>query len=350
MPRRTRSGRNRAATNRAMNIRNLFKPRWQHPKAKARLDALAKTKSPKKLREIAIQSTDEQIRLEAARRLADISLIAILARTAAQDTVRLEASLLIRDQAALTAIALSDWDIERGQTAVDTIDNGLLLHRIARSAQQDAIRLAAAMKLEKYELIGEVAETTNDIQIRWQVACCLDDPYLMAQIALYKPANERMASLRKKAYKAYLTYLDRCRERGQRQALLAIMHTVDHTPFKIEAFIRLSEHCIDTAHLHYFNRRDFRYTPKTSLHKMFAAIESAGWRITSSSRVMPCRQCNGCTEITLKSISANSVWIDNDRYPCPECNARGNVPLHVITCSRGTDQPVIFEIPETVDA
>jgi hypothetical protein len=333
-----------------MDLRNLFKPKWQHPKAEARMAALAKIKCLKKLRKIATQSTDEQIRFEAARRLADISLISILARSAARDTVRLEAALLIRDQAALAAIALNDWDIERGQTAVDAIDIDLLLHRIARAAQQDAIRLAAAMKLEKPELIREVAETTNDIQIRWRVACCLDDPYLMAQIALYKPANERMTSLRKKACKAYLAYLDQCREKGRHQALLAILHTVDHTPFKIEAFIRLSAHCIDTAHLRYLNRRDFRYTPKTSLHKMFTAIESAGWQVTSSSKVMPCRQCNGYAEIALKSISANSVWIDHNRYPCPDCNARGNIPLQVFTCSRGTDQPVIFEIPEIVDA
>jgi hypothetical protein len=312
--------------------------------------ALAKIDSRKKLYEIATQSTDERIRLEAARRLADISLISSLARTAVQDAVRLEAALLIRDQTVLAGIALNDWDIKRGQTAVDTIDNSLLLHRIARSARQEAIRLAAAMKLEKPELISEVAETANDIQIRWQVACYLDDPYLMAQIALYKPANERMASLRKRAYKAYLASLDQCRKNQQHQALMAILHTVDHTPLKIEAFVRLSEHCIDTARLRYLSRLDFRYTPETSLHKMFAAIESAGWRVTSSSRVMPCRQCNGCTEISLKSVSANSVWIDHDRYPCPECNARGKVPLQVFTCRSGIDHPVIFEIPEAVDA
>lgn len=312
--------------------------------------AVAKIDSPKILDKIARQSTDERIRLEAARRLADISLIAKLARTAAQDTVRLEAALLIRDQATLAAIALKDWDIERGQTTVDTIDNGLLLHRIARSAQQDAIRLAAAMKLERPELIREVAETTNDIQIRWQVACCLDDPYLMAQIALHKPSCERMASLRKRARKAYLACLDQCRENRQHQALMAILHTVDHTPFKIDAFVRLSRHCIDTAHLRYLSRRDFRYTPDASLQKMFVAIESAGWRVTSSSKAMLCRQCNGCTEISLKSICANSVWIDHDRYPCPDCNARGSVPHQVFTCRRGTDHPVIFEIPEAVDA
>ncbi len=313
------------------------------------MDALAKTDSPKKLRKIAAQSTDERIRLEAARRLGDFSLIATLARTAAQETVRLKAALLNRDQAALSAIALSDWDIERGQAAVNSIDNELLLRRIARSALQDAIRLAAAMKLENPELIREIAETTNDIHIRWRVARFLDDPYLLAQIALYKPANERLAPLRKMAYQAYVAYLDRCRGRGQHQALLAIMHTVDHLPFKIEAFVRLSEHCIDTAHLRYLNRRDFRYTSKTSLCKMFKAIESAGWRVTSSFRAVPCRQCHGRTEIRLKSISVNSVRDDHDRYPCPECNARGKIPIQVFTCSRGADQTVIFKIPESVD-
>lgn len=311
--------------------------------------ALAKISSPKKLREIAIQSTDEQIRLEAARRLADISLISSLARSAAQDTVRMEAALLIQDQAILAAIALNDWDIERGQKAVGSIDSDLLLHRIARSAQQDAIRLTAAMKLGRPELIREVAETTNDILIRWAVARYLDDPYLMTQIALYKPANERMTLMRRNAFKAFVRHLDKCRESGHHQALMAILHTVDHTPFKIEAFTRLPTELIDNACLRYLSRRDFRYTPKSSLKRMFAAIESAGWRVTTSTKVMPCRKCNGRTEIALKSITVNSVWIDHDRYPCPDCSARGKIPIQVFTCSSGTDQRVIIKIFETFD-
>lgn len=330
-----------------MIIRYLFKPKWQHPSSEVRLAAMAKISSLKKLRKIALHSKDERVRFEAARRLADISLISSLARTAAQDTVRLEAALLIRDQAILAASALNDWDIERGQKAVHHIDNAMLLQRIARSAQQDGIRLAAAMKLQRTELIREVAETSNDVQIRWQVACHIEDPYLMAQIALYKPANERMSKLRQKAFNAYKAQLDQCRVHGTHQILLAIMHTVDHTPLKLEAFIRLPAEAIDVGLLKYLSRQEFRYTPKKCLLKMLKAIKTAGWQISMSTNLSECTECNGTTEIAMNSISVNSAGTDYDRYPCPECNGRGNIPLRIVTCKRDSGQKVIFQLPQS---
>jgi hypothetical protein len=332
-----------------MNLRYLFKPKWQHPRAEVRLAAMAKISSPKKLRKIAVHSKDERVRFEAARRLADISLISRLARTAAQDTVRLEAALLIRDQAILAAIALNDWDIERGQKAVRYIDNAMLLQRIARSAQQDGIRLAAAMKLQRTELIREVAETTNDIQIRWQVACHLEDPYLMAQIALYKPANIHMSKLRQKAFSAYKAQLDKCRVHGTRQILLAIMHTVDHTPLKLEAFIRLPVDTINDGLLKYLSRQEFRFTSNKCLLKMLKAIKTAGWQVSMSTSLSVCAECNGNAEIAIKSISVNSAWVDYDRYPCPECNGRGSIPLRIVTCKRDSGQKVIFQLPKYSD-
>ena len=171
----------------------------------------------------------------------------------------------------------------------------------------------------------------------------------MAQIALYKPANERMSMLRSKALDAYKAQLDQFRTNGNSQVLLAILHTVDHTPHKLEAFNRLPVDCIDEALLKYFSRQEFRYTPEQDLQKMFATIRSAGWQVSMSTRMAACTECGGSTQTTMNSISINSARIERDHYPCPECDGQGNLVLRVATCKGKNGRKAILSLPKNPD-
>ena len=185
------------------------------------------------------QSDDEQIRLEAARRLNDGPLLQHLANSAAQESVRVEAAIEVDDQRCLTAIALKAWDIHLGQKAVRHIHNRLLLRRVARSALQDAIRLSAAFKIEDANLLRQVAQSSNHIDVRWQIAHYLKDPCMLIDIVMFKPGNIHLAPLRRMARRALMNQLDRCAQKQDSDALLAVIQSSANPTFKLEAFVRL---------------------------------------------------------------------------------------------------------------
>ncbi len=327
-----------------MGLRNFFIPRWRHPSAKVRQAAIAKITNPKKLRKIAAHSDDEQLRLEAARRLNDGPLMMKIAQSASQEAVRLQAAILVQDQSCLAAIALNEWDIPRGQQAVGHIHNDLLLRRVACSAQQDAIRLAAALKIDDPDLFRKVAASSRNIHVRWQLAQKLDDPFLMAEIALSKPANERLEALRQKARRALLNHLDNLQRHGNHNALLAIMQIVTHPPFKLESFLRLPLDQIQITSLQYLSRQNFRYTPAELLERMFDTIRTSGWDTQRSVEKDLCVHCRGVGNLSIKCISADNTWVDRDLFPCPECNGKGSIIFKVITCTRGKNEHVIFRL------
>lgn len=65
-------------------------------------------------------------------------------------------------QAALTGLALTTRDSEAGCTAVRRIQVPFLLRRIATSARQDSVRLAAALRLDHADLIASISQDVDE--------------------------------------------------------------------------------------------------------------------------------------------------------------------------------------------
>ncbi len=329
-----------------MNIKNLFRPRWQHNNANIRLAAIAKITNKATLGKIAERSDDERLRLEAARRLHHTRLLKQLAQSASDDAIRLEAAIAVQDQACLSAIALSCWSIAQGQTAVHNIHIPLVLMRVARSAKQDAVRLSAALKLNDPKLLRLVARSSNQIDVHWQVARRLNDPRMMADIAMHKPGNVKVAPMRRKARQALMTYLNQCQRNHDNAALKATIHTSPHLTFKLEAFVRLSPDQITMPLLLYLASQDMHYIPKDIMEKLISQIKHGGWRIWPTIQKTPCIHCQGSGTLTLRSGSANDTWIDHDGFPCPECEGEGERLFRRVTCERNQGETVIFRFPE----
>ena len=115
------------------------------------------------LRKKALCSKDENFRLQAALQLNDEVILRQMALREGNASIRQQAAAVIRHQPFLVAIGLDTWDIDLGKQVVARIDHDLLLLRVARSARQDAIRLAAAEKLMDHKLMKRIALATADI-------------------------------------------------------------------------------------------------------------------------------------------------------------------------------------------
>lgn len=309
------------------------------------MTAMANTHDPNVLYRIATHSKDERLCLEAAHRLNDPTLLIRLARIASDVDIRFEAALLVCDQATLAAIALDAWQIEQGKMAVIHIDNALLLRRLARSANQEPIRLAAALKLKDPGLLKQIALSANDISLCWQVALHLDDPHLLAKVACTKQSNTRSADLCNKAHHAFLDHLDRCRHKSDHTALSTIIQGVPHTPFKIDAFLRLPPDKIPPELMTHLSQQDFQSTSNGKIQRMLLKIQQSGWRVRQSDHPVACRQCNGDGQISLRSMAAESSHMAHDRSTCTACDGLGQQLINVVTCTHDMHPEVTFHIP-----
>jgi hypothetical protein len=328
-----------------VRFRNLFKPIWRRSKHRNDAAAVARIRSVRRLRKLATQSDDEQIRLEAARRLGDGLLLQTLAHSATQESVRMEAAIEIHDQPCLTAIALKAWDIHLGQKAVWYIQNRLLLRRIANSAQQDAIRLAAAIKTEDADLLRQVAKSSNHIDVRWQIAHYLKDPCMLADIAMFKPGNMHLEPLRQMARRALMHLLDRCGESQDHGALLEVIKSTANPTFKIEAFVRLPADLITAPVLERLAAQDLRYIPRELLDKAITWVRAAGWQVELSVEYAACIFCRGKGKLALKCILANETWGDYDVFACPDCRGFGKTPFRQADCTRPGEARVLLKFP-----
>ncbi len=324
-----------------MRFRNLFKSKWRRTDS----TTVAKTKSARKLRKMADQNDDERIRLEAARRLNDVTVLKALAQAATQETVRMDAAILVNDQPCLTAIALKAWNIHLGQEAVAHIRNQMLLRRVARSAQQDAIRLAAALKLQDADLLRQVAQSSNHVDVHWQVAQYLNDPCMLADIVLFKPGNLRLEPLRRMARQALMDQLDHCEKKKDQVALLTSIRSLSNPCFKIEAFVRLPTDYIDAPLLEYIAAQDLRYIPRKLLEIMIMRIQAAKWQVALSIQHSDCIFCRGTGQLSLKCISANDTWSDYDAFVCPECRGFGKIPFRQALCARPDGTRIKLKLP-----
>jgi dsRNA-specific ribonuclease len=329
-----------------LKLRKFFKPKWQHSDRSVRLKALSRITDAAVLRRIVEESDDERLQLDAAQRIGDNDLVGTIARCAKEPAVRLEAALAVGEQSCLAAIALNDWAIERGLKAVEGIANHMVLRRIARSAKQDAIRLAAAIKLDHPKLLKEVARSSNLVDIHWKVARRLNDPQLMAEVTLFRPCSSRLEPLRRKAKNALMAYLDQCRQKEDSRSLLSVMQSIPHLSFKLEAFVRLPPEAVTPAVLRFLTRQNFRYVKKTLVEQMLTQIKLGGWLIWPTREERACVHCKGSGQLSLKCISANNTWFDQDVFHCPECGGMGKTTFVLAICRNPSGDQAVFRMPQ----
>lgn len=307
--------------------------------------ALSNIQDRRLLYRIATCSSDERLRLEAAHRLNDASLLTYLARNAIHADIRFEAALLVRDEAVLAATALEAWQISQGEMAVIHIDNELILRRIARSANQDAIRLAAALKLNDTNLLHKVAQSSKDIHIRWRVARHLDDPYLLADIACFRPTDSRWYKLRRKARWAFQNHLYRFHAQMDKMTISKIVKSVTHLPLKIDVFLSLPPHKLSQDLLSHMSHLDFGHSSKQTIQQMLDKIKKGGWEVQQSFIQFTCHQCLGAGNYPLKSIAAGSSHLAHDLAVCHGCSGLGQETIKIVTCKHLQSTDVTFHLP-----
>jgi integrase len=296
-------------------------------------------------RHLARHGKTDRIRLAAARGLNSRALLIQLAHDAADDGIRLEAALDTGAQPALTAIALKAWHIDMGTSAVTRITNNWSLMRIAQSARQDAVRLQAALKLRSPRLLKHLANTTNDIHVRWQIAKALDDPHLLAQVSLFKRTNARLAPLRNEARRALLNHLDALAKKDDPNALRTLFFAQSDLSIKLEALMRMRTDNIDPGVLEALSQCNFEHVSMHNTRHMLAKINAAGWQMVQEAKEMACRHCEGKGTLAYRSITAHQHHLDSEILPCTECKGQGHIRQNIITCVRDGGQPFVFALP-----
>jgi len=299
----------------------------------------------KRLRRMAWYAKNEQLRIRAAQKLKDVHVLKQLALEANQESIRHQAAMLIESETFLTAIALNAWDIEQGRKVVERIDNALLLRRVSTCARQDAVRMAAALKLQNTKVLKQIALTTADLSLRWEVAQRLNDPGLMAGVALFKPSKPHLETYRQQAHGAMLRHLDDLSFQGQTNALLAFMHDQAHLPFKIEAFLRLPLDLICQSTLQHLSHNDFAMISGEMVQRMFLKMRTAGWLVRVQAKCFSCKQCRGNGQVLIKTIFAGQLPMENESMVCPECSGKGWIDYWAVVCSRRESQRVTFKMP-----
>jgi len=127
--------------------------------------------------------------------------------------------------------------------------------------------------------------------------------------------------------------------------LIHIMTSVPHLTYKLEAFVRLPADAIQLSVLRLLTRQDFRYVSDALLEKVLAQIMRGGWLIWPTYQQQCCSHCRGNGELSLKCISANNTWSDQDLFPCPECDGKGKNLFKLVTCKNNKGEQVIFRFP-----
>lgn len=300
------------------------------------------------LRRRALGSRDERRRFYAARQLNDQTILKQMALEANDAVIRSQAAALVDYQAFLVAIALGTLDNEQGRAVVDRIHHALSLHRVGRSARQDVVRLAAARKLKDDKILKRIARSTADIDLCWEVACELNDPDLMAEVALFKPSNGRCDALRHEARNALLRRLDHYGRQKDENALLTFILFQSHLPFKLHAFLCLPERVIHRQLLQHMASQHYQSVSVEMIREMLAKIAAAGWRLRGRDRNLPCTRCNGKGVLSLKTICAGQTSYESDISVCTECNGNGRRAFFVADFIDPLGRSVVFKLPPAV--
>lgn len=153
----------------------LFRPKWQHPKAEKRVKAVAKlragdAKALTILSRLAVQDDSELVRVAATEKLDSVDLLIKISQTDTADNVRQQALhklsqlllvdehltaddkqrvlLSVKDNGLLAHLALNSTDESLRKTAIEQIDDAQHLLAIAEQSQRASVRLLAAEQID----------------------------------------------------------------------------------------------------------------------------------------------------------------------------------------------------------
>ena len=140
-----------------MSLFDWFQPKWKHRDAAIREHAVLGLKRQDVLETIANDDPSEQIRLAAVKRLTDQGTLARFA--CRNDALAVTAMQLLTDRKLIADVGLRSASREVRELAVDSLDDRVVLHRIANSDTNPRVRLKARRKHEGRDALREVIQT-----------------------------------------------------------------------------------------------------------------------------------------------------------------------------------------------
>jgi hypothetical protein len=140
-----------------MSLFDWFQPKWKHRDAAIREHAVLGLKRQDVLEAIANDDPSEQIRLAAVARLTDQRTLARFA--CRNDALALAAMKLLTDRKLIADVGLRSASREVRELAVDSLDDRVVLHRIANSDTNPRVRWKARKKHAGRDALREVIQT-----------------------------------------------------------------------------------------------------------------------------------------------------------------------------------------------
>jgi uncharacterized protein DUF349 len=168
-----------------MSFLDRFKPqpRWKHADPAVRAVAVGEVPDDPEHRgtieELAAGDPDVRVRTAAVSRVADVAVLAHLARSEREPELRRH----IADQLVAIATALSDTDADAA-LALDGLDDPRQFSTIAKSSPHDTIRAAALGRVHDVKSLSSVARHAADPQTALDAVARIGDPAELLNIAL----------------------------------------------------------------------------------------------------------------------------------------------------------------------
>jgi DnaJ-class molecular chaperone len=79
---------------------------------------------------------------------------------------------------------------------------------------------------------------------------------------------------------------------------------------------------------------------------MLTQIKLGGWLIWPTREERACVHCKGSGQLSLKCISANNTWFDQDVFHCPECGGMGKTTFVLAICRNPSGDQAVFRMPQ----
>lgn len=127
-----------------MSLLDLFQPKWKHRDAAIREQAVLALKRQDVLETVIDNDSNEQVRLAAISKITDESTLARFA--VRDDAIALAAMKRLTDRKLIAYVGLRSDSRDVRELAVDILDDGVVLHRIANSDTNPRVRLKARKK------------------------------------------------------------------------------------------------------------------------------------------------------------------------------------------------------------
>ncbi len=144
--------------------------------------------------QLGTKTNDEWIKFEIAVKCKNKSLLKGLIKHSKNYAIILEAALELKDENALSDLAITCEEEYYGSLAIGYVDNKYLLKKITEKAKKERIRVEAALKLGDINLITKL---TDDIKNEWyiyQLAASINHIEKLKNLAMHAE-NTRIKNL-----------------------------------------------------------------------------------------------------------------------------------------------------------